>query len=137
MVLSPEGGALKEMLLPFKMGLGGRVGNGRQYWSWVSIEELPAMVQTIIDNESISGAVNLVAPEAVTNAAFAKSLARVLGRPAVMPLPAFMARLMLGEMADAMLLTSIRVRPGKLQDAGYEFRYPQLEPALTALLSPS
>ena len=95
------------------------------------------MVQTIIDNESISGAVNLVAPEAVTNAAFAKSLARVLGRPAVMPLPAFMARLMLGEMADAMLLTSIRVRPGKLQDAGYEFRYPGLEQALAALLRPS
>ena len=82
-VLSPDGGALKEMLLPFKLGLGGRVGSGRQYWSWVSIEELPAMVQHIIDDESLSGAVNLVAPEAVTNAGFAAALGcrrHVVGR---------------------------------------------------------
>ena len=134
MVLSPGGGALREMLPPFRFGLGGRVGSGRQYWSWVSLEELPLMTQFIIEHADLQGPVNLVAPQAVTNAEFARTLGRVLHRPAVLPLPALAARLLLGEMADAMLLTSIRAVPRQLQQAGYAFRFPDLAPALTALL---
>lgn len=134
-VLTPEGGALQQMLLPFQLGLGGKVGNGRQYWSWISLPDLVRAIQFAIETESLSGAVNAVAPNPVTNEVFTQKLGRVLRRPTLVPLPAFAARLVLGEMADDLLLSSIRVVPQKLQNAGFEFEHPELERALRAVLN--
>jgi uncharacterized protein (TIGR01777 family) len=134
-VLSPAGGALKQMLLPFQLGLGGRVGNGRQYWSWIALPDLVRAALFAVENESLQGAVNAVAPEAVTNAEFTRDLGRVLRRPTLFPMPAFAARLALGEMADELLLSSIRVVPEQLQQAGFVYEHPQLEGALRALLN--
>ena len=133
-VLGKEGGALKEMLTPFKMGLGGVIGSGEQYWSWVSLDELVNMVQFVISTESLRGPVNLVSKPAVTNREFTKSLARVLHRPAFFPMPSFMAKLLFGEMADAMLLSSVRVYPKKLENAGYKFIHDNLDDALSTVL---
>lgn len=133
-VLSPDGGALKQMLPPFRFGLGGRVGDGRQYWSWISLPDLVRTVLFAVENESLRGAVNAVAPEAVTNAEFTRVLGRVLRRPTLFPMPAFAARLALGEMADDLLLSSIRVVPEQLQRAGFQYEHPGLEAALRALL---
>jgi uncharacterized protein (TIGR01777 family) len=134
MVLSPAGGALKKMLLPFRLGLGGRLGTGAQYVSWISIDDAIGAIHHAICNESVAGAVNAVAPAPVTNAEFTRVLARVMSRPAVFPMPAFAARLAFGEMADALLLASARVTPTRLQASGYRFRYPELEGALRHLL---
>ncbi|HEX6961724.1 MAG TPA: TIGR01777 family oxidoreductase, partial [Lacipirellula sp.] len=133
-VLSPEGGALKKMLRPFKLGVGGKIGNGRQYMSWVAIDDVAGVVAYALGNENINGPVNVVAPQPVTNAAFTKRLGRVLSRPTVAPMPAFAARLAFGEMADALLLSSTRVAPQALMTAGYQFRQPELESALRHLL---
>jgi uncharacterized protein (TIGR01777 family) len=133
-VLGKEGGALKEMLTPFKMGLGGVIGSGQQYWSWVSLDELVNMIEFVINTESLRGPVNLVSKPAVTNKEFTQSLARVLNRPAIFPMPAFMARLLFGEMADAMLLSSVRVYPKKLENAGYRFMHSNVDDALSTLL---
>lgn len=133
-VLSRDGGALKEMLLPFRLGLGGRVGNGRQYWSWISLPDLVRSILFSIDNDALSGPVNAVSPNAVSNAEFTRVLGRVLRRPTLFPLPAFMSRLVLGEMADALLLASIRVAPEQLQQHGFQFMHPELESALRAVL---
>jgi uncharacterized protein (TIGR01777 family) len=129
-VLSPRGGALKKMLVPFKMGAGGKVGDGRQYMSWISLDDLAAVIVHCIKDESISGAVNAVAPEAVTNKVFTKTLGKVLRRPTMFPLPAFAAKIIFGEMAEAMLLCSSRVVPKALADSGFEFAHPGLESAL-------
>ena len=129
-VLSPRGGALKKMLVPFKMGTGGKVGDGRQYMSWISLDDLAAVIVHCIKDESISGAVNAVAPEAVTNKVFTKTLGKVLRRPTMFPLPAFAAKIIFGEMAEAMLLCSSRVVPKALADSGFEFAHPGLESAL-------
>ncbi len=133
-VLSPAGGALQKLLLPFRLGAGGRVGSGEQYWSWIVQDDVVAVIQHAVVTEALAGPVNAVAPTPVTNAEFTRVLARVLRRPAIVPLPAFAARLMLGEMADALLLASARVVPKRLQETGYAFRYPELEGALRHLL---
>jgi uncharacterized protein len=133
-VLSQDGGALKSMLLPFKLGLGGVIGNGRQYFSWLALDDIVSALRFALENESISGPVNLVAPEPVTNRQYTKTLGKVLGRPTIFPMPGFAAKLAFGEMADELLLASTRVLPAKLQEAGFAFGYPQLEPALRHVL---
>ena len=133
-ILSPKDGALSKMLLPFKLGGGGRVGSGKQYWSWVSIDDAAGAIHHAVSTDSLSGPVNVVSPNAVTNAEFTKTLGRVLRRPTVVPMPALAAQLALGEMADALLLASTRVIPNELNRTGYEFRHPTLEAALQHLL---
>jgi hypothetical protein len=136
-ILSPKGGALAKMLLPFKMGIGGRVGSGRQYWSWISINDAAGAIHHTLMTDSLSGPVNAVTPNPVTNVEFTKMLGRVLNRPTMVPMPAFAARLALGKMADELLLASSRVEPHKLQRSGYDFRQPTLESALRHLLGKS
>lgn len=133
-VLSKQGGALQQMLLPFKMGLGGVIGNGKQYMSWVALPEIIQMIDFILNNEEVKGAVNLVSPKAVDNRTFTKTLGQVLKRPTVLPMPAFMVRLLFGEIGDLLLLSSIRVYPQKLEDAGYAFQYTDLTGALNQVL---
>ena len=133
-VLSPEGGALGKMLLPFKLGLGGIIGSGNQYMSWITLDDLVSLFLFAIDNESISGAINVVSPTPVTNREFTKTLGRVLSRPTIFPLPAFAAKLALGEMADALLLASTRVISSRLKNTSFSFAHPHLEPALRHLL---
>ncbi len=133
-ILSPRGGALAKMLFPFRMGLGGRIGDGRQYMSWVAIDDLIAIIGHALTHDSLGGPVNAVAPGAVTNAEFTAILARVLSRPAIFPMPAFAARLAFGEMADALLLASTRVVPRRLEESGFRFRSPDLDGALRHLL---
>ncbi len=135
-VLSPRGGALAKMLPVFRMGLGGKVGSGRQAMSWIALDDVPSVMLHIIEHDSLSGPVNVVSPHAVTNAEFTRILGQVLGRPAILPLPAFVARLLFGEMADALLLGGARVIPQQLEDTGYRFVYPRLEQALQHLLNP-
>ncbi len=130
LVLSPNGGALKQMLLPFRLGLGGKIGSGRQWWSWIHIEDLVCAVHHILQNESLKGSVNMTAPNPATSAEFTKILAEVLKRPAIFPVPAFAARLAFGEFADEGLLASARVMPRKLMESGFEFRNQELQPAL-------
>lgn len=130
MILSPKGGALGTMLTPFKLGVGGVVGSGEQYWSWISLDDVIGAIHHVLMNDSLSGAVNAVAPDAVTNKEFTKTLGRVLGRPTVLPVPKFAAKLAMGEMADELLLASARVKPQRLMDSGFEFRQPNLEEAL-------
>jgi uncharacterized protein (TIGR01777 family) len=134
MILSPAGGALRKMLLPFRLGAGGRVGSGDQFVSWVALDDAIGIVYQALCEETVRGPVNAVAPGPVTNAKFARTLARVLRRPALVPLPAFAARLVFGEMADALLLAGARVMPARLQASGYRFRFPELEGALRHLL---
>jgi len=109
------------MLTPFNLGLGGIVGNGQQYMSWVSLNEMTRIIDFIIQHNDIEGPVNCVSPNAVSNKVFTKSLGQALSRPTLFPMPAFVAKLLFGEMADALLLTSIRVEPKKLQSMGYQF----------------
>ena len=133
-VLSPEAGMLDKLLLPFKLGLGGIVGNGKQYLSWVSIHEIVNMIQFLLKNESLSGPVNLVAREPVTNHTFTKTLGAVLNRPTLVPLPAYAVKLAFGEMGEELLLSGARVVPKRLTEAGYEFVDISLEAALRSLL---
>lgn len=133
-MLSAEGGALQKMLLPFRLGLGGRMGNGRQWWSWITLDDLVGSVHHAMKTDSLHGPLNVVAPKPVTNAEFTRVLAQVLHRPAVFPMPAFAARLAFGEMADELLLASQRVEPGKLLASGYQFQHSELKPALERLL---
>jgi len=133
-VLSTQGGALAKMLLPFRMGVGGVVGNGRQYFSWIELDDLVGAIVFAIQHESLRGPVNAVAPQSVTNREFTKTLGKVLKRPTVMPMPAFAMRLALGELADGLLLASARVEPRRLLDTGFPFAYPDLEGALRHLL---
>ncbi len=133
-VLSPKGGALGAMLMPFKLGLGGRTGDGRQWMSWIDVQDMVGGIQHILKNDGMRGPVNMVAPAPVTNAEFAKTLASVLRRPAIFPMPAFAARLVFGEMGEELLLGSQRVEPGKLMANGYSFRYRELRDSLEGLL---
>ena len=133
-VLSADGGALAKMLTPFKLGVGGRVGSGEQYMSWITLEDLVGVIKRALADEKLHGPVNAVAPNAVTNDEFTKALGHVLGRPTIFPVPAFAARLAFGEMADALLLSSTRVEPARLKDAGHEFMHPDLEGALRHVL---
>ncbi|MGH9901073.1 MAG: TIGR01777 family oxidoreductase, partial [Pyrinomonadaceae bacterium] len=134
-VLSAEGGALAKMLTPFRMGAGGRVGSGRQYMSWIALDDVVGVIRRALEDESISGPVNTVAPRPVTNDEFTKTLGRVLGRPTLFPVPAFAVKLAFGEMGEALLLSSARVEPQRLREMGYEFAYPELEGALRHVLS--
>lgn len=134
-VLSPAGGALARMLPPFKLGLGGPVGSGRQYMSWIALDDAAGVIQHVLTNDGLRGPVNAVAPGAVSNREFTRTLGRVLGRPAFFAVPPFVLRLALGEMADALLLASVRAAPAKLEASGYRFLYPELEGALRHLLS--
>jgi uncharacterized protein (TIGR01777 family) len=134
-VLSAAGGALAKMLPPFRLGLGGVLGSGRQYMSWIALDDVVGAIQHAIVTDALQGPTNAVAPNAVTNQEFTKTLGKVLGRPTAIPLPAFGARLMFGEMADELLLASARVQPTKLLASGYQFRYPELEDALRHVLA--
>lgn len=129
-ILSRQGGALAKMMLPFKLGLGGVFGSGRQYMSWVTLDDVvDAIVRTLVD-DTLSGPVNVVSPHPVTNYEFTKTLGRVLRRPTLFPMPAFAAKLVFGEMGEELLLSGQRVKPAKLLAAGYEFSYPELEAGL-------
>jgi len=134
LVLSPEGGALGTTLPIFKLGIGGKIGSGRQYWSWITLDDEVGAIVHCLTNEEVNGPVNLGSPTPMTNAEYTKILGEVLNRPTVFPLPTPAARLMLGEVADALLLASIRVEPAKLKETGYRFRHPELEGALRHLL---
>jgi uncharacterized protein (TIGR01777 family) len=136
-VLEKDGGALPEMLLPFRLGAGGPVGSGRQYWPWIHRDDWVSLVSWTIGGASVSGPVNLTAPSPVTNAEFARALGRAMHRPAFMPAPAFALRLLLGEMADALLLSGQRAVPAKAERLGFTFKYPRLHPALSALIGTS
>ena len=133
-VLAREGGALPRMLLPFRLGLGGRLGSGTQYMSWISLEDLLGILRFALDSTALSGPVNAVAPNPVTNAEFTRVLARTLRRPALFTAPAFAIRLALGEMGQELLLSGARVLPRKLPDAGYSFRHAELASALRSVL---
>jgi uncharacterized protein (TIGR01777 family) len=134
MVLSPKGGALEKMLTPFKLGLGGRMGSGQQWWSWIHVDDIVGALHHVLRGDSLTGPVNLVAPNPARNAEFTQVLASVLRRPAVFPVPAFAARLAFGEMADELLLSSARVAPAKLRASGYAFQFAELRAALEDLL---
>jgi uncharacterized protein len=134
-VLSASGGALQAMLFPFRMGVGGKVGHGRQWMSWVDLNDVVGAVQHVIKTDRLQGPVNVVAPNPVRNAEFTKTLASVLSRPAVLPMPAFAARLVFGQMADELLLASQRVEPSKLLANGYVFQQTELRKALGRILN--
>lgn len=129
-VLSKDGGALGAMLMPFKFGLGGVVGSGKQWMSWISLEDHAAIVRYVLENETIRGAVNSVSPNPVTNEQFTKTIGEVLYRPTFIPVPEFAVHLAFGEMGDTLLLDSIRAVPKRLDDAGFEFKFPDLKKAL-------
>ncbi len=154
LVLSRDGGPLKPMLLPFRLGLGGRMGNGRQWWSWIHIEDFVTAVHHILESpraesaapdmimerrasppgHPLTGPINMVSPNPVTNAEFTKTLSRILKRPAILPVPAFAARLAFGGLADEAVLASARVQPKKLLESGFQFKFPDLESTLKNLL---
>ncbi len=129
-VLSKDGGALATMLTPFKLGVGGVVGSGKQWMSWISLDDHIAAINYAIENENLRGAVNAVSPNPVTNEEFTKTLGEVLYRPTFLPLPEFAVSMIFGEMGDALLLASTKVLPKRLEDAGFEFRYSELKAAL-------
>jgi hypothetical protein len=134
LVMSAAGGALKKMLLPFRLGLGGRLGNGLQWMSWISIDDAVGALCHLLATDSFSGPVNLTAPEPVRNADFTRILGKVLGRPTPFPIPAAVLRLVLGEMAETTLLASARVLPRRLLASGYRFEHPDLESGLRHVL---
>lgn len=133
-VLTPQGGALGSMLPPFKMGLGGPLGSGRHYMSWISLDDLVEGILFALENTSLSGPVNMVAPQPVTNREFTRSLGRALGRPAFLPIPSLLIKALPGGMGRETLLSSARVDPERLTRAGYRFKHPDLDGALAAML---
>jgi uncharacterized protein (TIGR01777 family) len=134
-VLSKDGGALGTMLTPFKLGAGGTIGSGKQWMSWISLDDHVRVIEYVIENDSIRGAVNAVSPHPVRNEEFTKTMGDVLYRPTFLPLPEFVVSMALGEMGDELLLTSTKVIPKRLEDAGFEFNYPDLKPALEHALA--
>jgi uncharacterized protein (TIGR01777 family) len=134
-ILAKNGGALPRMVRPFQFGAGGRIGSGRQWMSWVTLEDVVAILRFTLENETVRGPVNVVSPQPVRNAEFTAALAKTLHRPALFPAPAMALRLMLGEMADALLLSSQRVVPRQLEKLGYRFLHANLEAGLSAVLS--
>ena len=134
MVLTRDGGALRQMLLPFKLGVGGRVASGRQWWSWVSLDDLVAAYLFVLEGE-LAGPVNLASPSPATSAAFAKALGRALHRPAVLPVPAFAIKVLFGERGEAVVLEGQRTLPARLLDAEFEFAYADLDTALAHALA--
>jgi uncharacterized protein (TIGR01777 family) len=134
LVLSAAGGALAKMLVPFKIGAGGKIGTGQQYMSWIALDDVIGAIHHALLNDSLHGPVNTVAPHPVTNAEFTRTLGQVLRRPTLLPLPAFAVRAVFGEMGEALLLASTRVEPVRLQETHYAFRYPDLPGALRHVL---
>lgn len=134
-VLARNGGALKPMLLPFRLGLGGRVGSGKQWWSWIALDDVIGAMIFALQNDNLRGAVNVVGPEPVRNQQFVRILGNELHRPTILPVPEFAIRGLMGEMGQELLLTSARVIPAKLKASGYSFRYSKLEDALHAALA--
>ena len=128
--LAPHDGALAKMLPLFRLGLGGRLGSGEQWVSWIALDDLVAAVLFVLDSNGLAGAVNLTSPQPVTNAELTRALAQVLHRPAVLPAPAFALRIALGPMADEALMLSTRVAPARLLKAGFRFAHPEIEAAL-------
>ena len=133
-VLSPKGGALGAMLPPFKAGLGGRIGDGQQWMSWIDVRDMVGAIHHILKNDLIQGPVNLVAPRPVRNAEFARTLASVLSRPAIFPVPAFAVKLVFGQMGEEVLLGSQKVEAGRLISSGYPFRFRELRASLESVL---
>ncbi len=133
-VLSKDGGALAKMMTPFKMGMGGKIGSGTQFMSWVAMDDVTGAIYHTLTTDSLKGPVNVTAPNPVTNKEFTNTLGEVLKRPAVVPMPAFAAKLAFGKMANDLLLASTKVAPKMLSDSGYEFQYPELENALRHIL---
>jgi len=133
-VLGTEGGALRKMLLPFRAGIGGRMGSGRQWMSWIARADIVALIRWLIDHDSARGAYNGTAPAPVTNAEFARALGAALNRPTLLPTPASALKLLFGEMAD-ILLTGQRVVPRRAMAEGFAFKYPELSAALSAVLA--
>jgi uncharacterized protein (TIGR01777 family) len=134
MILSGQGGALGKMLKPFHYGLGGPIGDGRQYWSWITLDDAVGVVCHALTTDNLAGPVNVLAPHAVTNAAFTAALGQVLRRPTLARLPAWLARILLGQMADELLLASARAVPRRLTETGYVFHHAELLAALRHLL---
>ena len=132
--LTPAGGMLRRMLLPFRLGVGGRLGSGRQWVSWISADDLLGVFHHVLTHDTIHGPVNAVAPDPVTNAELTRALARTLRRPAIFPVPALVLRALFGAMADEAILTSTRVRPAVLERTGYRFRHPTIDQALAHVL---
>jgi uncharacterized protein (TIGR01777 family) len=133
-VLSPRGGALAKMLPPFRLGLGGPIGSGHQYMSWIALEDAVGVIQRALVTKTLAGPVNAVSPYPVTNLEFTQALGRALDRRTPFPMPAIVARMVFGEMAQELLLASTRVEPIRLIATGYRFRYPELESALRHML---
>jgi uncharacterized protein (TIGR01777 family) len=133
-VLSKNGGALAKMLTPFKLKMGGKIGSGAQFMSWVAIDDVTSAIYHTLITDSLKGPVNVTAPNPVTNKEFTNTLGKVLNVPTVVPMPAFAAKLAFGEMAKDLLLSSTKVAPKRLIDSGYEFQYLQLENALRHIL---
>ena len=133
-VLGPREGVLAKMLVPFKLGLGGIIGTGRQMFSWIVLDEIPRIISHLIDSAVISGPINFVSPDPVSNFEFTKVLGKALKRPTVFPLPAAIVRILFGEMGDSLLLGGARIFPGRLLESGYQFRYPDLKEALITSL---
>ncbi len=134
-ILAKPGGALPKMLTPFKLGVGGKIGSGEQWMSWIALDDVVGILHVALEEGPLRGPVNVVSPQPVRNAEFTQILARILHRPALIPAPAFALRLAFGEMADALLLSSQRVSPARLEEVGYPFRHPNLAGALAAVLS--
>jgi uncharacterized protein (TIGR01777 family) len=134
LVLSPEGGALKQLLFPFKMGVGGVIGSGKQWWSWITLNDLLSIYQYSIENNEVKGVVNAAAPNSVTNKIFVKTLGKVLNRPTIFPLPSFIVKLVFGEMGVELLLSGQHVIPAKLSESGFKFEQTELESALRIML---
>ncbi len=133
-VLDRDGGALARMLTPFRLGLGGPIGSGRQYMSWIALDDVVGALQFAVQRDDLAGPVNVTAPAPVTNAEFGRTLGRVLGRPAVLPAPAFAIRMLLGDMGEELILNGVRAVPARLEAAGFAFRHRTLEDALRAVL---
>jgi uncharacterized protein (TIGR01777 family) len=134
-ILAKHGGALPQIMRPFKFGLGGRIGSGQQWMSWITLQDVVAVMRSVLENRAVSGAVNVVGPQPVRNAEFAQALGRAMHRPAILPAPAFALEFALGEMADALLLASQRVAPSRLEQLGFRFSQRDLSSALASVLA--
>ncbi len=133
-IFSKHGGALPQMMRPFQFGIGGKIGTGKQWLSWITLDDVVAILRLALENANVTGPLNVVSPQPVTNAGFTKILAAALHRPALFPAPAFALRLILGEMADALLLSSQRVQPAQLQKLNFQFAHPDLAAALATIM---
>jgi uncharacterized protein (TIGR01777 family) len=130
LILSGQSGALHRMLLPFRLGVGGKIGSGNQYWSWIAVDDAIGVIHYLLENEAVNGPVNVCSPDPVTVSEFTTLLGKVMRRPSLFPLPSFAARIALGEMANELILASIRMKPAKLLSSGYVYLHPDLEEAL-------